>query len=542
MIRYPAAALAFTLSLGLLTCNHVEAFTPASFVAIRTPAPAFYLSNSKTRNDSGNTVALRMVGGKGGNLLRPIRQNDDDEDNEDNDENDDVENEDEDDDDLENEDEDDDEVDPYTKAASSEFDDDGKDTDNTSSNDLAITTSIDWGGAYGKLLERFDDVESGKTGPSNALFRIMSKESPNEAISNFVREANPEVVAVMNGAIGSLLGGLSNPVIGIETIVKANEEKLANLCFQLQMTGYMFRNAEYVLALKDLMDINSSASIPDYKRAFDRIDADGSGYIEATEVESLLADVYDGKIPSFEVDTFLNFFDSNNDGRISWDEFEQGLGTMSANQAAQKVKDAMNTPTRKEMISLPSSLDEDDEDDDDDDDDYPDIDELFGEPDVSGMIEVEFKNGKVIEIEAKEYIKELKKEAAALQDAIRMESGMGGSLPIQPSGSIVSAADPPSKDQSVGGIAGYIASLEGDMKSLTSGISPEVVDTMKLLIDFVMDGGAGRKRKRMSDKDKDAEMEIPGSALQQLALWQLVLGYKLREEEATGDYMRLLDE
>ena len=36
-------------------------------------------------------------------------------------------------------------------------------------------------------------------------------------------------------------------------------------------------------------------------------------------------------------------------------------------------------------------------------------------------------------------------------------------------------------------------------------------------------------------------MEIPGAALQQLALWQLVLGYKLREAEAKGEYMRLLD-
>jgi hypothetical protein len=36
------------------------------------------------------------------------------------------------------------------------------------------------------------------------------------------------------------------------------------------------------------------------------------------------------------------------------------------------------------------------------------------------------------------------------------------------------------------------------------------------------------------------EMEIPGSALQQLALWQLVLGYRLREEEARGDYVKLL--
>lgn len=37
------------------------------------------------------------------------------------------------------------------------------------------------------------------------------------------------------------------------------------------------------------------------------------------------------------------------------------------------------------------------------------------------------------------------------------------------------------------------------------------------------------------------EMELPGSALQQLALWQLVLGYRLQEEGAKGDYVKLLN-
>jgi len=37
-------------------------------------------------------------------------------------------------------------------------------------------------------------------------------------------------------------------------------------------------------------------------------------------------------------------------------------------------------------------------------------------------------------------------------------------------------------------------------------------------------------------------MEIPGAALQQLALWQLVVGYKLREAEATGDYKKMLEQ
>lgn len=62
---------------------------------------------------------------------------------------------------------------------------------------------------------------------------------------NFASGASPEVVMAMSSAVHSLLGGLgyaaggSKGGKGIEVIVKANGERLGNLCFQLQMTGYM---------------------------------------------------------------------------------------------------------------------------------------------------------------------------------------------------------------------------------------------------------------------------------------------------------------
>ncbi len=65
---------------------------------------------------------------------------------------------------------------------------------------------------------------------------------------------------------------------------------------------------------------------------------------------------------------------------------------------------------------------------------------------------------------------------------------------------------------------------------------------MKMLVDFVLDGGPGGSKSGMDKKAaNEIEMEIPGSALQQLALWQLVLGYKLRESEATGEYRKMLE-
>ena len=436
-------------------------------------------------------------------------------------------NDDNDDEDDDDDDDDDDEivVDPYVEKAASEFrSEDGSDAgDDTSSLAPLGSSSLDWGGAYGKLRERLDDVNSGKTGPSNALFRLLSSESPNEAISKFVSEANPEVVGAMSGAVGSLLGGLSSPTTGVEVIVKANGEKLGNLCFQLQFTGYMFRNAEYVLALKEIMNLRGSATLEDYRDAFDSLDTDGSGYVETNEIEAVLSKVYDDNIPPFEVKAFLDFFDANQDGRISWEEFEKGLGAVYSKNA-QKNK----------QRALPGS---DQYNGEDSGDEYEDLDDMLGTPEVSGTIKVELKNGKFIEVEAEKYIDDLKAEAEALKQALRAEKGAGPMPSGSGPGDLVSGTPSAPNSSEVGGIAGYIASLEGDVKSLTEGISPEVVDTMKMLIKFVLKGGA-----KQQEIDPDKEMEIPGSALQQLALWQLVLGYRLREAEATGDYRNLLSD
>jgi len=428
------------------------------------------------------------------------------------------------------------EDDPYAQTAPSEF----QEGDNNVNTDTTMqsltrgttrelnTTPLDWGGALSTLRSRVSDIESGKsTNPSTALFRTISRERPNEAIGRFVREANPEVVAAMTGAVGSLLGSLSNPAMGVETIVSASSEKLGNLCFQLQMTGYMFRNAEYVLALKSLMNIRGEgATLDEYKAAFQRIDTDGSGYLEIEEIEALLTEVYKETPPSFEVTTFLEFFDSNNDGRISWEEFERGFGVVTSMSGNEENKSKLNG------FSLPASTDDNDDDE---------IGDFFGEPAISGTIEVELEDGKVIEVDAQEYVDDLKKQALALKRELAQEKG------IDPKEMGISEGDnnlnglPGAPDVgSSGSIASYIASLQGDVKSLTEGISPEVVESMKMLIEFVLEGGegGGGSKKAM---DKDKEMELPGSALQQLALWQLVIGYRLRETEATGEWKRMIE-
>ena len=231
----------------------------------------------------------------------------------------------------------------------------------------------------------------------------------------------------------------------------------------------MFRNAEYVLALKDLMNLKGKVSLDDYKEAFERLDVDNSGYIETSEIQQLFDEVYDGKAPMFEIEAFMNYFDSNNDGKIGWDEFESGLG-------AAYVTSMEKGASAARLLGQTSTFDDDEEEDDE---------EVEINSQVSGTIEIEMEDGSVIEVEAKEYLDTLKAEAEALKAAIRQEQNGGGMDPNDAGGGVVpgmipngNGAGDPSMD-----ITGYIASRQGDVKSLTEGISPEVMETMKMLVD-----------------------------------------------------------
>lgn len=390
-------------------------------------------------------------------------------------------------------------------------------------------TNVDWGEALETLSKRKEDIESGKSdNPAYAIFRTIVRDRPNESIGKFVKEANPEIVASMSGAVSSLLGSLSNPTMGIETVVQASSEKLGQLCFQLMMTGYMFRNAEYVIALKNLMNIKADATLQEYEAAFKKLDKDGSGYLEWEEVDAMLAEVYEGKAPAFEVSTFMEFFDKNGDGRISWEEFEKGFGGMKKNVPSNEYDpEAVWGNLGK---ALPASK----EDDDDEEEEYLNI----GEPTVSGKIEVQLDDGRVIEVDAQEYIDDLKQQALELKRELAIEMGDKNSAKDTNSNPLLGAqpANPS------GSIARYIASLQGNIQPLTEGISPEVMEAMKMLINYVVEGPASdRGAATRGDDGKPIEMELPGSALQQLALWQLVNGYRLRETEATGDWRRMTD-
>ncbi len=77
----------------------------------------------------------------------------------------------------------------------------------------------------------------------------------------------------------------------------------------------------------------------EFKASFERVDKDGSGFITADEVENLLFDTYGFPPLEEEVTMFMERFDSNQDGKVSWAEFSETLKTLK-DQVNSKAKGA----------------------------------------------------------------------------------------------------------------------------------------------------------------------------------------------------------
>merc|ERR1740133_823336 len=130
------------------------------------------------------------------------------------------------------------------------------------------------------------------------------------------------------------------------------------------------------------MNLNGKKlTIQDYEDAFNKLDLNNSGYIEISEIRTLFTNVYatksssgsgddddddDGNkskndnddVPIYEITAFLDFFDKNEDGKISWEEFKKGL---AANN------NVINNSAKEEFANLLLASMEDHNDSDDDD-------------------------------------------------------------------------------------------------------------------------------------------------------------------------------
>jgi hypothetical protein len=91
---------------------------------------------------------------------------------------------------------------------------------------------------------------------NNPYIAVVTKLSPSDLISKFTKSAPPSVLNAVRNTILGLIGGL--PKMAFETTTVTTGQKLASLMFQLQMTGYMFKNAEYRLSLQQSLGNNNN--------------------------------------------------------------------------------------------------------------------------------------------------------------------------------------------------------------------------------------------------------------------------------------------
>jgi len=346
------------------------------------------------------------------------------------------------------------------------------------------------------LQKRMRALVTGDTmKPSAQLFALMTQSEPHALIGDFIDGATPMVVEAMQETVLGLMGGLPQEFMNE---YNSTGQKLAGLALNLQMTGYMLRNAEYVLMLRQILDIKSRA-VSEYKAAFDRVDIDGSGEIDASEVSELLRDVYGRTPPRFEVEAFIRFFDADRNNRISWSEFASALGAIASGNVgapaalAEAAVDAIDLGTDASVA--PSA----------------------GEFEVSGTIEVEV-DGQVIEVQASEYLEKLRDEAARMKAAL---------LSVKDS----------TEEATTKSLTQYIASLDPQQRSaLTTNIAPATTEAMRELVDFMIGGGPAGADGVQSEQ----EVTLSRDVLSQICMWQLVLGYRLREAEATVEAQKRL--
>jgi len=261
----------------------------------------------------------------------------------------------------------------------------------------------------------------------NPYFDVVSRLSPNELVARFVQTAPKRVQDAARTTVLGLLGSI--PKYALETTILTTGEKLANLMFQLQMTGYMLKNAEYRLSLAESLK-NVPATVP-------------TGIKE---------------------------------------------GELAAAAAA--------APT-----ASPASL---------------------AAPAVSGHIQLHLANGEAIEVAASEYLAELRSEVRELEEELARKA---------------KEAQPKRQDD----LLNYIKSLpEAQMRSLTENINEEVLDAMKKLTHVVVEGLGGGSPAPMGQGDVITQQT--GSAMAQLCMWQLSIGYNLRELEVREDIRKSVAE
>jgi hypothetical protein len=294
---------------------------------------------------------------------------------------------------------------------------------------------------------------------TNPYLQVVSKLSPSDLISKFTSTAHPRVQDAVRSTVLGLIGTL--PKMAFETTTITTGERLASLMFQLQLTGYMLKNADYRLSLSQSLGMSSTT-------------ANGQSQFL---LEGLL-------------------------GEIDEDDEE---GSLSEGQVKGKIK-----------ISYGKTNDDENDTDADTDTDGSGTEDKDGTGDEDDNDSDTSFASMEVEVDAAAYMAELRSEVAKLREDLvttRKEK----------------------EDEIRKDLLLYIRTLpQKELKSLTGTLSGDVLNAMKGLVNVVMSGiGEGQI-------GPETVTEQSGEAMAQLCMWQLVVGYNLRELEVREEMKNIL--
>mmetsp|Transcript_68709 Transcript_68709/g.129662 ORF Transcript_68709/g.129662 Transcript_68709/m.129662 type:complete len:410 (+) Transcript_68709:60-1289(+) len=118
------------------------------------------------------------------------------------------------------------------------------------------------------------DAEFRKLPALNPVYEQISGIEPAELVAEFAKTAPLEVQHTVKATIASLMGSLPDDVFNSQ--ITTTGRNLASLMFNMQMTGYMFRSAEYRMSLQESllatsdttadMDITADDGRPTYEK------------------------------------------------------------------------------------------------------------------------------------------------------------------------------------------------------------------------------------------------------------------------------------
>jgi len=197
---------------------------------------------------------------------------------------------------------------------------------NSNSGDLTLTNESD------TILN--NNTSSSNILASNPYLQVVSKLSPSQLISKFTSTAHPRVQDAVRNTVLGLIGSL--PKMTFETTTITTGERLASLMFQLQMTGYMLKNADYRLSLSQSLGTSSVST--------SKSGTDGNFLLKGTSTDTAADDEYD-----------INYdIDDDDDDDDENERLSQG-----------KVKGKIKISYDKQQSSIQQHDESDDTDDDD---------------------------------------------------------------------------------------------------------------------------------------------------------------------------------